>query len=146
VPAGEPFVYSVIAEEKPPKTRRKPGRKAAKPDVPPPAPEEVIVAGSIRKWIKDRFEELSAADSLPSTEVRKLTTAEYSLSVFGVRTPVFREIETRSNLTEQRTANGKIKYWKESFRFNGKTYLIYKEWVAALHQDRFVSWLGAYKK
>ncbi|MCL1846166.1 MAG: NYN domain-containing protein [Defluviitaleaceae bacterium] len=112
---------------------------------PPPAPEMSPISGSIRKWIKDRFEELSAADSLPAAEVRKLTTVEHSEKTFGVRTPVFREIETRSNLTEQRTANGKIKYWKESFRFNGKMYLVYKEWVASLHEKRFAAWLESFK-
>ncbi|MCL2387308.1 MAG: NYN domain-containing protein [Defluviitaleaceae bacterium] len=132
----------------PAKRGRKTGwrKQVATPEpVPAPAPE-IIVEGSIRKWIKARFEELSNADALPTSEVRKMTTPEYSVATFGVRNPILREIETRGNLTEQRTANGKIKYWKESFRFNGKTYLVYKEWAAGLHQERFVAWLSTFTK
>jgi len=171
VPAGEPFIRTVAPiqeaeaaqpkkrgrkpkaqqaspqpqEEKIPQKRgRKPGNKKA---VTAPAPTfNIAVEGTIRKWIKGQFEALSAADALPLSEVRKLTTEEYAQATFGIRTPIFREIETRSNLNEQRTANGKIKYWKESFRFNGRTYIIYKEWVAGLHQERFVAWLAAHKK
>ncbi|MCL2198953.1 MAG: NYN domain-containing protein [Defluviitaleaceae bacterium] len=151
VPVGEPFIYSTSPErvEAPPakKSRKKKVVQEAAPiEAPPEAKPEIKIEGSIRKWIKDRFEELSADDLLPTAEVRKLTTAEYAQSVFGVRTPIFREIETRSNLTEQRTANGKIKYWKESFKFNGKMYLIYKEWVASLHQERFITWYTTFKK
>jgi hypothetical protein len=75
-----------------------------------------------------------------------MLTKEYSLSQFGVRNPILREVETRSNLTEQRTADGKIKYWKELFRYNNKTYIVYKEWVAALHRERFQAWLDGLKK
>ncbi|MCL2356824.1 MAG: NYN domain-containing protein [Defluviitaleaceae bacterium] len=153
VPLGESFSYSLLPDES---KKTKPAAKKEKPPkVAPPAPPKPLtppepseqpspesqVSGSIRKWIKDRFEELSAADALPVAETRKLTTSEYSEKTFGVRTPVFKEIETRSNLAEQRTANGKIKYWKESFRFNGKMYLVYKEWVANLHKERFAAWL-----
>jgi len=139
LPHGEPFIYKILPAEK----------QKTNPVKPPEIiPEEKPAAaeGSVRKWIKDRFEELSEADSLPPGEVRKLLTAEYALSTFGVRTPILREIETRSNLTEQRTANGKVKYWKESFRFNNKTYLVYKEWVANLHRERFSAWLNTLKK
>lgn len=159
VPAGEPFVYKIAPPEKkatpPAKLGRKPGWSVTnvtqipieKPEEPSSQSEEDIkVEGSIRKWIKTQFEALSEADALPPSEVRKLTTAKQSLMIFGVRTPVFREIETRSNLTAQRSTNGKVKYWKESFRFNNKTYLVYKEWVAGLHQERFLTWLAMFKK
>lgn len=136
VPSGEPFVYSILKEDKVKE------EKIAKPE----EKTEQEVTGSIRKWIKDRFEELSNADALPPSEVRKLVTAEYALSTFGVRTPILKEIESRSNLAEQRSANGKIKYWKESFRFNNKTYLVYKEWVSGLHQERFTAWLAAFQR
>ncbi|MCL2224207.1 MAG: NYN domain-containing protein [Defluviitaleaceae bacterium] len=163
VPHDEPFIYKILPTKtataattaqpplaakvkKPPAPAKKPKElPAEKPkEIPaPPPPEE---ASSIRKWIKDRFEELAEADAIPTAEVRKLLTPEYAMSTFGVRTPIFREIETRSNLTEQRTANGKIKYWKESFRFNNKTYIVYKEWVAGLHRDRFCAWLNTLRK
>ncbi|MCL1878155.1 MAG: NYN domain-containing protein [Defluviitaleaceae bacterium] len=158
VPLGEPFVYSLLPDEttktvapKPPASKQSKARRTTKtaPAQAPtiePTPAIPPVAGSIRKWIKDRFEELSAADILPPGEVRKLTTAEHSEKTFGVRTPIFKEIETRSNLTEQRTANGKIKYWKESFRFNGKMYLVYKEWVANLHEKRFSAWIDTFPR
>ncbi|MDR0273182.1 MAG: NYN domain-containing protein [Clostridiales bacterium] len=139
VPAGEPFIFAMSA--KMPVAEPEPGSESE----PDPGAEQVI-KNSIRKKIKNHFEELSAADALQLSEIRKLTTAEYAQATFGVRTPILKEIETRSNLAEQRTANGKIKYWKESFRFNGKTYLVYKEWVAGLHEERFMAWLASFKK
>jgi len=148
LPPGESFAYKILPQEKPPekpKQRKKPGPKP-KPKVTPTVVVPPADAGSIRKWIKEQFESLSETDSLPTGEIRKLLTPEYALSTFGIRTPIFREIETRANLTEQRTANGKVKYWKETFRFNNKTYLIYKEWVATLHRDRFAVWLESVKK
>ncbi|MCL2217117.1 MAG: NYN domain-containing protein [Defluviitaleaceae bacterium] len=132
-----------------PKQRAKPGPKAkpkTKLSAVPVVVPDIKVEGSIRKWIKTQFEALSEADALPLSEVRRLTSTDYCQTTFGVRNSILREIETRSKLDEQRTANGKIKYWKESFRFNGRTYLIYKEWVASLHQERFVAWLAAHKK
>jgi hypothetical protein len=144
VPHGESFIYKILPAAETAKPKRKPVAKPAAKTVEVPAVKELGVP--VRKWIKDRVEELSEADAISPGEVRKLLTAEYALATFGVRNPILREIETRSNLTEQRTANGKIKYWKESFRFNGKTYLVYKEWVAGLHRERFAAWLETIKK
>jgi len=152
VPANEPFVYSVSPPETPtkqekPKTRKRRSKAVAEQSADTPPAEEIIVdEGSIRKWIKSQFEELSAEDALAPSEVRRLTTEEYCQKVFGIRTPIFREIETRSNLDEQRTVNGKVKYWKDSFKFKRRTYIIYKEWVVGLHKDRFVAWLAANKR
>jgi len=160
VPEGEQFVHTVspptnvekVVAKRPPVTKPNTKSKTPKSKEPAavipavPVKHDITVEGSIRKWIKTQFEELADSDTLPMAEVRKMTTEEYSHSTFGVRIPIFREIETRSNLTEQRTANGKVKYWKESFRFNGRTYLIFKEWVASLHQDRFIAWLAAHKQ
>ncbi|MCL2456917.1 MAG: NYN domain-containing protein [Defluviitaleaceae bacterium] len=160
VPQGEPFIYSIMPQPAlpaPPPIKKKKikspePQKIIKPEpqketeIEKEIPKEIKIDGSIRKWIKDKFEELSAADALPPGEVRKLTTPEYAQTVFGVRSPIFKEIETRSNLNEQRTANGKIKYWKESFRFNGKMFIVYKEWVVNLHEERFIAWLETLQK
>ena len=106
--------------------------------------EIVMDEGSFRKWIKSRFQALADADALSTGEARQLMTPEYSRNTFGIKTPIFREIETRSNLLEQRSMNGKVKYWKETYKFNGKHYLIYKDWVASLHKERFVAWLKTF--
>ena len=137
LPIGEPFVYSVTPQKEVP---QKPAKKPTKQT------EIVVEEGSIRKWIKTQFELMSKENTLSLSETKRLSTPEYSQEKFGIRTPIFREIETRSNLTEQRTVGGKVKYWKESFKFNGRAYIIYKEWVAGLHKDRFVAWLLANKK
>ncbi|MCL2404684.1 MAG: NYN domain-containing protein [Defluviitaleaceae bacterium] len=110
---------------------------------PPILPETEIVMdeGSFRKWIKGRFMALANVDALTANETRQLMTPEYSRSTFGIKTPILREIESRSNLLEQRSVNGKVKYWKETYKFNGKHYLVYKDWVANLHRDRFITWL-----
>jgi len=109
--------------------------------VPPQQSVEIVMdEGSLRKWIKGRFQALSAANAISVNEANKLTTPEYSRSTFGIKTPIFKEIESRSNLLEQRSINGKVKYWKETYEFNGKLYLIYKDWVG-LHKERFAAWL-----
>jgi len=142
-------------DEPEPKKRRGRPRKTA-PVVTPPAEETTAItspepvqepvditvdANSLRRWIKNQFEGLAADDKITASEADLLTTAEYSKKTFGVRTPIFKEIESRSNLQEQRTVNGKAKYWKETFIFNGKHYLVYKDWVASQHKGRFVNWL-----
>ncbi|MCL2202455.1 MAG: NYN domain-containing protein [Defluviitaleaceae bacterium] len=136
-----------LEKPKPVKESPKP-RKAREPKAKPvPAlPPIVIDEGSIRKWIKNQFEELSKENKLPSAEARRLTNEDYAQKTFGIRTPIFRAIETHSNLDEQRKVNGKTKYWKETFKFNGKFYLVYKEWVAALHTERFAAWIAGFKK
>jgi len=151
VPVGEPFIYSIPAaplplprkKTKAQKAAEKAARKIEKEPLPPAALEIVVDEKFIRKWIKSQFEDLSKADALTLSEAKRLATPEYSLETFGIRNPVFREIETKSNLTEQRTVNGKVKYWKEPFKFNGRSYIVYKEWVVGLHKDRFVTWLTA---
>jgi hypothetical protein len=171
VPEGSSFTYTVTTPEKPkaepktpktPKTPkdapkatvRKPRAKKAKaavkkttaPKIDPNVPPIVIDEGSVRKWIKTQFELLSKNDSLSMAEARRMTTPEYSAQAFGIRTPIFKEIETRSNLDAQRSVNGKVKYWKESFKYNGKFYLVYKEWVGNLHAERFAAWLQSVQK
>ena len=99
-------------------------------------------SGSFRKWVKDNFQVMSDTNALSTILTRQLTTAEYAKKTFGIRTPILREIESRSNLLEQRSINGKVKYWKETYIFNGKHYLVYKDWVANIHKDRFAAWLN----
>ncbi|MCL2378824.1 MAG: NYN domain-containing protein [Defluviitaleaceae bacterium] len=103
--------------------------------------EIVMDEGSFRKWIKGRFQALSDMDAISANEASQMMTSEYSRSTFGIKTPILREIESRSNLLEQRSINGKVKYWKETFMFNGRHYLVYKDWVANLHKDRYIKWL-----
>jgi len=159
VPTDTPFIYTIAPETTAKAEPRKRGRRkkseletkqqnnkpiqktvsepvenaTAPVTVQPPAPEppelEIIMdEGSFRKWIKSRFLAMSNADNISSSEARLLMTPEYSRSTFGIKTPILREIESRSNLLEQRSVNG-------------KHYLVYKDWVASLHKDRFAAWL-----
>jgi uncharacterized LabA/DUF88 family protein len=150
-PKTEPKAKTVKPKPSEPKADKTPEKAAPKPikATPKPAPEIppiVIDEGSVRKWIKNQFQDLSKNDNLSNAELRRLTTPGYASKTFGIRTPIFREIETHSNLNEQRSINGKIKYWKESFKYKGKFYLVYKEWVAGLHTERFMAWLATIKK
>jgi len=106
-----------------------------------PEIEITMDEGSFRKWVKGRFQAMADADIVSSSEARQLITPEYCRKTFGIKTPILREIESRSNLLEQRSINGKVKYWKETYKFNGKHYLVYKDWVSNLHKDRFIAWL-----
>ena len=149
--APKPAPKSTNSKSSEPKPRTvkpvsKPRKAQAEPKDEPAIAPIVMDEGSIRKWIKNQFDELSRGDVLASAEARRLTSEEYSTKTFGVRAPIFREITTRSNLTEQRTHNGKVKYWKETFKFNGKYYIIFKEWAANMHAERFGVWLAKVKK
>jgi len=167
MPPDTAFIYSVTKVEPENNTTTPPKReKRKKQDKPPqkprrikndtpksaeatpiliqtPQPEVEIVMdeGSFRKWIKNRFQLLSDEDLIVASEASLLTTPEYSRRTFGIKTPILREIETRSNLLEQRSVNGKVKYWKETFKYNDKHYLVYKDWVANIHKDRYAAWL-----
>jgi|GEM_PF-3031196 len=101
-----------------------------------PVPQE-----SARMFIKNTFTRLSEAGKLTASEVRRLTTAEYSQATLGVKVPVFKELRSRAHLREQRTENGKVVYWKEEFKFNKKSYLIFKEWTERQHRAKFEEWL-----
>ena len=135
VPPDERFTFKILAATKEVKTRNGRYKKRNLP-----APPQVDIGGSIRKFVKDRFEQLSKDDALSLVEVKRLTTPEYSRSTFSVRVPVLKEIETRLNIDEQRKVNGKVLYWKESFKFNGRTYLVFKEWIVHLHKNKFALW------
>ena len=160
VPEDMAFIYTILSDPSVPEKkykRKKTGSVAELESTATPSPEPAILTtppqqqepqeteitmdeGSLRKWIKGRFQALSDTDALSSNEAQLLSTPEYSRATFGIRTPILREIETRSNLLEQRSVRGKVKYWKETFVYNGKHYLIYKDWVANLHKGRFIAW------
>jgi uncharacterized LabA/DUF88 family protein len=163
LPADAAFTYEIVNAVKIPQKRGPKPRAAAQTAEPAVMPVIVLDKtksipdnqndttdddysdgdeGSVRKWIKSQFMRLSLENALTAGEVRRLLTAEYSQKAFGIKTPILKESLTRSNLREQRLVNGKIKYWKEQFKFNGKTYLIYKEWIAALHRERFIVWVS----
>ncbi|MDR1664113.1 MAG: hypothetical protein LBR83_04225, partial [Clostridiales bacterium] len=147
---NEPESAVTEAEAPPPDTpvEALPGTDAAPADEAATSEGEAETAGdgSIRKQIKASFVRLSGENALPPGEVRRLLTPEYSLKTFGIKAPIFKEVTSHSGLNENRTVNGKIKYWKEFFKFNNKTYIIYKEWTAALHRERFEAWLDKMAK
>jgi hypothetical protein len=146
VPEGLPFTYTITQDsvKKPLKPRRKAIVKTEPetPETEPIVPDE----GSVRKWIKKCFEDLAENNILSGAEAKRMTTVEYSNVTFGVRTAILREVLTRSNLQEQRLVSGKVKYWKETFKFNNKIYLVYKEWNATIHRERFAAWINKMHK
>jgi len=113
---------------------------SAAPEVLRPAPVSEQQE-SARKWIKNTFVRLSQEGTLPAREIKQLLTPEYSKKTFGVKVPVFKAMHSRAHLKEQREVNGKLVYWKDEFKFNGKSYLIYKEWIDKQHRAKFENWL-----
>jgi len=128
VPFGVPFVYTTQAQT-PVQEVRPEGKES-----------------TVRKLIKSQFEELAGANVLSENEVGLLTTAEYAKTTFGVRAPILQEVDGGHgrSIKELRTVGGRVKYWREPFDFNGKKYLVYKEW-ANLHKNRFMVWYDAQK-
>ena len=121
------------------------------PQVPPDSPvphDDPVQLGqpkgtdSVRKWIKNTFTHLSREGKLAVKEVKQLLTPEYAQKTFGIRIPVLKELSARAQLREQRLVDGKIKYWKDEFVFNGKSYLIFKEWTDKQHRAKFEAWLA----
>ena len=169
VPYPESFTYRIEKPESKPEKPDEP-RKAAKPEKaekpgetagppPPPAkkplpekpqakakpaPAPLVVEGGFRPWIKTRFEQLSKTDGLRKSEISLLLEADYSKEALGVRHPVLKEVHHKAGpatIESMRLADGKPKYWKETFEFGGRSYLVYKEWFEHLHQKKFMSWL-----
>ena len=98
-------------------------------------------AGSVRKWIKDMFIELSKYDALTEDDILALTEVEGSRELFRVKTPILKLYDKDNSLDDQRTINGIEKYWKELFVYKSKEYLVYKGWVASKHKQIFTNWL-----
>jgi hypothetical protein len=134
-----------------PVKRESPAVESDAPVIPGDADAQDAASGAkgdsspVRKLIKAGFMTLSLENKLPKAECKNLTSQEYCHATFGVKAPVLREIFTKSNLQEQRLINGKVRYWKEVFKFNNKMYLVFKEWSAAVHKDRFVAWLSKFE-
>ena len=147
VPVDSQFVYTIQKQEvhKPKRGRKSASKKPATEAVTITEEPAASAKDTIRKLIKNRFEELSRANAVPSAEISKLTTLEYAKKTFGIRAPVLIELDQNSSLLEQRKQGGKVKYWKETFEFGGKQYLVYKEW-ANLHKERFMAWFASHKK
>jgi len=144
VPVNLQFVYTFAETKKPRRYQKSKNAKSAALQVTEspivvPQPIETSPEDTIRKLVKTKFEELSAADTLQFDEIAKLTTLEYAKNTFGVRAPIFIEVNDTDNLRELRQIKGKVKYWKELFSFGGKQYIVYKEWTN-LHKSRFVFW------
>ena len=139
VPLDTPFVYnfSGTKPQKPPqKSKHKltTEKEAATP-----------TEDTIRKFVKNKFEELSRLNALPTAEINKLTTLDYAKKIFGVRAPILIKLDAESNLHELRLVKGKVKYWKEIFEFDGYQYLVFKEW-ANLHKNRLLAWFSSFDK
>ena len=134
----------------------KDSKKAAVPieeNVPEPPEEEPAkpedqpteTLETIRKWVKNSFTNLSQENVLTPQVLKKLTAANYSQKTFGVTVPILKEIKSRVNLREQRQENGRVKYWKEEFSFDGKSYFVFKEWTEKAHRSKFGAWLESLK-
>ena len=147
---GVSFTFNLIKtaikpEQKPkPKPRYQPPKLVAvSQDAPPSEPELVVNTISIRKFIKDSFTKLSEEDKLTAKEVKLLLTEDYSKKIFGIKVPVFKKLLVGKDLQEQRLIDGKVVYWKDEFKFKGKSYLIFKEWADKQHHRvRFETWLN----
>jgi len=111
-----------------------------------PESAKSIKPESIRKQIKNTFTRLSQENKLTPREVKRLLNEDYSQKIFGVKVPVYKELRTRSHLRDQRTVDGKVVYWKDEFKFNGKSYLIFKEWTDRQHRAKFEAWLEKIEK
>lgn len=96
-------------------------------------------SASIRKIAKDYFHKLESTDTLTASEIELLQTLSYSQTTFGVRAPILRKVDLRRNIEDQRFINDKVRYWKDTFEYHGKKYLIFKEW-ANIHRDRLIKW------
>jgi len=137
------FSYQKKTAQKPanlPKPK-KPAVKepALAPELHIPVPKAETESG--RKRIKNIFARLSDEKKLSNKEIKNLSTTAYCYKVFGIRAPILKELKSRAHLKEQRLINGKVKYWKEEFFYNGKNYLIFKEWLDRQHRIKFDVWL-----
>jgi len=96
---------------------------------------------TFRKRMRNTFKELAKNNSLTRKEVENLLSEAYVKEAFGIKNTIFKILDEDGDLEAQRVANNRIKYWKDKFVFNGKTYLIYKEWTEIPHKVRFEAWI-----
>jgi hypothetical protein len=144
VPSNTEFTYSVSAKvKKRPNLEEKtpnPGRLRIVPT------HNIEMDAPIRSWVKGKFEEFSEEDSLSLQMVSNLTNPAYCKEVLGINVPALIELQTGKSFDEQRSHNGKVLYWSDVFKFNGRTYFIFKEWVQNLHKVRFLNWVASLDK
>jgi len=127
IPSGTAFTYSVSETQTPP--------------VPEGQFETDDSLQSIRKHVKTVLFELSESNGISVEDATKLTTVDFCRTRFGIKTPVLKEIPPNASVNDYRRINGKIKYWKEIFTYNGKSYLVFKEWNSSQHRMKFEKWL-----
>lgn len=103
---------------------------------------------TFRKRMRNTFKELAKNNRISRKEAEQMLDANYTKEMFGIKNTIFKLLDEDGDLEEQRVENNRIKYWKDKFTFNGKVYLIYKEWTEIPHKVRFEAWIKelAYNK
>lgn len=96
----------------------------------------------IGKCVRTAMRTLSNEGYVFSNDMlRKLTNKDATKALFGIGIPFFKEVTDDTDLSAQtKDSNGRNRYWKEIFEFNGKKYLIVSQWCE-VNRDRFDKWV-----
>lgn len=91
----------------------------------------------IGKHVKKRMRELEAQKyTFSHNELLALLNAQKSKEIFGITYPFF--VESQNMVYDK---NGRGRYWKEPFRFNGKLYYITSQWYE-YNRVKFDDWFN----
>ncbi|KRE50652.1 hypothetical protein [Paenibacillus sp. Soil724D2] len=90
--------------------------------------------------VRTTSREYLSNNKVPSDEINRMTTYEYSKTAFDINYPFLKEINELEALDKQRLVNGRPRYWNEIFTIQGKKYFVCQEWFER-NRSYFDQWI-----
>lgn len=90
--------------------------------------------------VRTKSREYLSNNKVPSDEINRMTTYDYSKTVFDINYPFLKEINELEALDKQRFINGRPRYWNEIFMISGKKYFVCQEWFER-NRSYFDQWI-----
>lgn len=96
----------------------------------------------IGRYVRNVMRELADKNyHFSAEELGALLDKEKTKRLFGIRLPFFKKVDPNANIDVQRMDHtGNYRYWKEVYKFNGKSFLICSQWFE-YNRERFEKWL-----
>ncbi len=71
--------------------------------------------------------------------LRVLQSTEQSREILGIRFPILKTVGPDGGSKEDRKVDGYVRYWKNPYKINGKTFLVTNDWYKR-HKEKFTQW------
>jgi len=100
----------------------------------------------IGKLVQESLRKLFYKQRLPQDEIERLTSEEYSKTVFNLNFPVLKEYNSELAFDEQkRDAKGYNRYYSFTLSAYNKQYLVCSQWIEHLHREQYETWLSRWE-